>query len=66
MSIFVSTRLSIPIVSGGHDLADLSRKVAEGGATLVQLRDKTGSTLRMIEEARAIKAGARRHASCRC
>jgi thiamine-phosphate pyrophosphorylase len=44
-----------PDVSGGHDLADLSRKVALGGATLVQLRDKTGSTLRMIEEARAIK-----------
>ncbi len=44
-----------PDVSGGHDLADLSRRVARGGATLVQLRDKTGSTLRMIEEARAIK-----------
>ncbi len=44
-----------PDVSGGHDLADLSRRVAAGGATLVQLRDKTGSTLRMIEEARAIK-----------
>jgi thiamine-phosphate pyrophosphorylase len=44
-----------PDVSGGHDLADLSRRVAQGGATLVQLRDKHGSTLRMIEEARAIK-----------
>jgi thiamine-phosphate pyrophosphorylase len=44
-----------PDVSGGHDLADLSRQVAKGGATLVQLRDKTGSTLRMIEEAKAIK-----------
>lgn len=44
-----------PDVSGGHDLADLSRKVTQGGATLVQLRDKHGSTLRMIEEARAIK-----------
>ncbi len=44
-----------PDVSGGHDLADLSRRVVDGGATLVQLRDKTGSTLRMIEEARAIK-----------
>ena len=37
-----------PDVSGGHDLADLSRKVVQGGATLVQLRDKTGSTLRMM------------------
>ena len=45
-----------PDVSGGRDLADLSRKVVQGGATLLQLRDKTGSTLRMIEEARAIKA----------
>ncbi|MFN3351549.1 thiamine phosphate synthase [Pseudorhodoplanes sp.] len=45
-----------PDRNGGHDLAALSRSVAEGGATLVQLRDKTGSTLRMIEQARAIKA----------
>ncbi|MET0276786.1 MAG: thiamine phosphate synthase [Pseudorhodoplanes sp.] len=44
-----------PDVSGGHGLTALSRKVAHGGATLVQLRDKTGSTLRMIEAARAIK-----------
>jgi thiamine-phosphate pyrophosphorylase len=44
-----------PDVSGGHDLAGLSRKAVQGGATLLQLRDKTGSTLRMIEEARAIK-----------
>ncbi|MET0867984.1 MAG: thiamine phosphate synthase, partial [Pseudorhodoplanes sp.] len=44
-----------PDVSGGHGLAALSRSVAHGGATLVQLRDKTGSTLRMIEAARAIK-----------
>jgi thiamine-phosphate pyrophosphorylase len=44
-----------PDVGGGHDLAELSRQVAKGGATLVQLRDKTGSTLRMIEEARAIR-----------
>lgn len=47
--------LVYPDVRGGHDLARLSREVAQGGATLVQLRDKTGSTLRMIEEARAIK-----------
>ena len=45
-----------PDVSGGHDLADLARKVVSGGATLVQLRDKTGSTRRMIDEARAIKS----------
>jgi thiamine-phosphate pyrophosphorylase len=45
-----------PDRSGGHDLAALAAKLVQGGATLVQLRDKTGSTLRMIEEARAIKA----------
>jgi thiamine-phosphate pyrophosphorylase len=44
-----------PDVSGGHNLAQLARQVVHGGATLIQLRDKTGSTLRMIEEARAIK-----------
>jgi thiamine-phosphate pyrophosphorylase len=44
-----------PDRSGGHGLADLSRRLVQGGATLVQLRDKTGSTRRMIEEARAIK-----------
>jgi thiamine-phosphate pyrophosphorylase len=30
--------------------------VVEGGATLVQLRDKTGNTRRLIEEARAVRA----------
>lgn len=44
-----------PDRDGGYDLAQLARCVAQGGATLVQLRDKTGSTLRMIEEAKAIK-----------
>ncbi len=45
-----------PDRSGGRKLEDIARAVVEGGATLVQLRDKTGSTLRQIEEARAIKA----------
>jgi thiamine-phosphate pyrophosphorylase len=45
-----------PQRAGGHDLVDLARLVAEGGATLVQLRDKTGETRGMIAEARAIKA----------
>ena len=44
-----------PDRSGGHDLAGLSRSLAQGGATLIQLRDKTGSTRRMIAQARAIK-----------
>ncbi len=45
-----------PERAGGHDLAELGKQVVAGGATLVQLRDKHGSTRRLIEEARAIKA----------
>jgi thiamine-phosphate pyrophosphorylase len=44
-----------PERSGGHALADLARRCAEGGATLVQLRDKLGETRAMVEGARAIK-----------
>jgi thiamine-phosphate pyrophosphorylase len=44
-----------PATSGGFALDDLARRVAGGGATLVQLRDKEGSTRRLVEEARAIK-----------
>src|SRR5437868_8525724 len=44
-----------PARGGGHALPDLARRVAEGGATIVQLRDKHGSTRAMIESARAIK-----------
>jgi thiamine-phosphate pyrophosphorylase len=44
-----------PERSGGHNLADLARLCAEGGATLVQLRDKVSETRAMVEEARAIK-----------
>ena len=45
-----------PEVAGGHDLADLSRQLAAGGATLVQLRDKLSDTRVMVERARAVKA----------
>ena len=45
-----------PEVSGGHDLIELSRKLAAGGATLVQLRDKLSDTKAMVERARAVKA----------
>jgi thiamine-phosphate pyrophosphorylase len=44
-----------PDVAGGHKLADLAASVA-GSATLVQLRDKSGSTKTMMEEARALIA----------
>jgi thiamine-phosphate pyrophosphorylase len=40
----------------GHDLVDLARAVAAGGATLVQLRDKVNDDSHVIEEARALKA----------
>jgi len=45
-----------PERAGGRDLADLTRRVAEGGATLLQLRDKDGETRAMVEQARTIKA----------
>lgn len=44
-----------PAVSGGRPLADLAACIASS-ATLVQLRDKYGSTRAMIEEARALRA----------
>jgi thiamine-phosphate pyrophosphorylase len=44
-----------PEHAGGHDLAALAAAVVAGGATLVQLRDKRGSTREMIARARAIK-----------
>jgi thiamine-phosphate pyrophosphorylase len=45
-----------PERAGGHRLPELAGLVAAGGATLVQLRDKHGSTRAMVEAARAIKA----------
>jgi thiamine-phosphate pyrophosphorylase len=44
-----------PERSGGHDLADLARLCAQGGATLIQLRDKISETRAMVAHARAIK-----------
>jgi thiamine-phosphate pyrophosphorylase len=45
-----------PEHTGGHGLVELTRAVARGGATLVQLRDKVNSTAEMIAQARALKA----------
>jgi len=39
----------------GHDLIGLARSVVQGGATLVQLRDKRDATRTMIERTRALK-----------
>ncbi|MBI2713861.1 MAG: thiamine phosphate synthase [Rhizobiales bacterium] len=44
-----------PTVAGGRTLADLAARIADS-ATLVQLRDKRGSTRVMLEEARALTA----------
>src|SRR5258707_443266 len=44
-----------PERAGGRDLAELAWLLARGGATLVQLRDKRGSTQAMVETARAIR-----------
>ncbi len=45
-----------PEHAAGRALPELARNVAEGGATLVQLRDKRSATRAMLAEARAIKA----------
>jgi thiamine-phosphate pyrophosphorylase len=45
-----------PERAGGRDPVELARLVAQGGATLVQLRDKRGEGRAMVETARAIKA----------
>ncbi|MFZ0353656.1 MAG: thiamine phosphate synthase [Pseudolabrys sp.] len=44
-----------PAVTGGRTLADLAGRISSS-ATLVQLRDKYGSTRAMVEEARALQA----------
>jgi thiamine-phosphate pyrophosphorylase len=44
-----------PDRAGTHSLPELAALLASGGATLLQLRDKHGSTRAMVEEARAIK-----------
>lgn len=42
-----------PAVAGGRSLGDIAKLVA-GSATLVQLRDKHGSTRQLVEEAREL------------
>jgi len=45
-----------PERAGGKTLSGLAAAVAQGGATVVQLRDKHGSTRRLVKEARDLKA----------
>src|SRR5262245_23172130 len=44
-----------PEHTGGHDIVELARWLAQEGATLVQLRDKRAPTRLMVERARSIK-----------
>jgi thiamine-phosphate pyrophosphorylase len=56
---FVDLRLYAvvdPEHAAGRRLSDLARQVVTGGATLVQLRDKSHTTRIMVEEARAMHA----------
>jgi thiamine-phosphate pyrophosphorylase len=48
-----------PAAARGKPLAALAAAAATGGATLVQLRDKSATTQRLIEEAIAIKRALR-------
>jgi thiamine-phosphate pyrophosphorylase len=45
-----------PARANGRPLPELARQVVAGGATLLQLRDKTSDTRVLVEEARAIRA----------
>jgi thiamine-phosphate pyrophosphorylase len=45
-----------PEHTGGRSLPELAKLLAEGGATLVQLRDKKSDTRAMVDTARAVKA----------
>jgi thiamine-phosphate pyrophosphorylase len=42
-----------PAVAGGRSLGDIAKRIA-GSATLVQLRDKHGSTRQLVEKAREL------------
>jgi thiamine-phosphate pyrophosphorylase len=45
-----------PARSAGRPLPELAAAAVNGGVSILQLRDKTGATRRMVESARAIRA----------
>lgn len=47
--------LADPAQARGESLADIAAAAARGGATLIQLRNKTGGTRELVEQARAIR-----------
>ena len=54
----IDCRLNAIVDAGllaGADLPALAKAAAEGGATLIQYRDKTGSTRAMVETAASIR-----------
>jgi thiamine-phosphate pyrophosphorylase len=56
MSVDLSLYVLVdPAQAKGRSLADVAVAAARGGATLIQLRDKSGETRTLVEEARAIK-----------
>ena len=50
-----------PDLCAGYGVVETARAAVEGGATIVQLRDKTGGTARLIETGRALKSALARH-----
>lgn len=44
-----------PAHCAGRDMAEVADAAAQGGATMVQLRDKAGGTRRLVEDARRLK-----------
>ncbi|MEX0590056.1 MAG: thiamine phosphate synthase [Xanthobacteraceae bacterium] len=47
--------LADPARANGRPVAEISAAAARGGATLIQLRDKTGETRALVEQASAIR-----------
>jgi thiamine-phosphate pyrophosphorylase len=50
-----------PAQAGGRALPEVAAAAVRGGATLLQLRDKRGSTRALVEQARAIMAAVSGH-----
>lgn len=44
-----------PAQAGGRSLAEIAALAARGGTTLVQLRNKSGTTRELVEQAKAVK-----------
>jgi thiamine-phosphate pyrophosphorylase len=56
LATFALCLITDPALATGRSLSGIVRKAIEGGATLVQLRDKTAPTRALVEDARMLKA----------